>query len=158
MAVCSGTRRDGGACTLPATAGSPWCWNHDPSRAGERTRNASRAASAKHSKIDGEIRDVRVMAKELVERTVSGELDLVVRKRLTELAQLLQVYCRLAELELAAGDRPKFSESGEYGLPEDTAKKAKEWAEREAEKQKFMTTIGTFNRDPVAALEKMRDC
>lgn len=133
MAVCSGTKRDGGACTLPAMAGSPWCWNHDPARAGERKANASHAATTKHSKIDAEIRDVRLLAKELVEVTLAGRLDPTVKKRLTEIVQLLQVYSRLAELELTVGGRPRFSEKGEYGLPPDTAEKAKEWADDEAE-------------------------
>jgi hypothetical protein len=44
---------------------------------------------------------------------ISNELHPLVRKRLTEIAQLLQVYCRLAELELALGGRPRFSEPGE---------------------------------------------
>lgn len=78
------------------------------------------------------------------------------KKRLTEITQLLQTYCRLAELELAAGGRPRFSEPGEYGLPQDTAEKAMEWAGREAEKQKFMETIGAFNKDPMGTLEALR--
>jgi hypothetical protein len=138
--------------------GERWCWHHHPDFAEERRRNASRAAAIGNSKIDGEIRDVRLMVRDLVGMTVSGELDLRVKKRLTELAQLLQVYCRLAELELAAGGRPRFSEPGEYGLPEDTAEKAKELAGREAEKQKFMESIGAFNKDPMGTLKKMRDC
>jgi hypothetical protein len=99
------------------------CYHHDPARDEERKRNASRATSAKHSKIDAELRDVRLMVRELVEQTISGELDLRVKKRLTEITQLIQSYCRLAELELAAGGRPRFSEPGEYGLPEDTARR-----------------------------------
>jgi hypothetical protein len=156
VAVCQGERRDGEPCTTAVGPGERLCYHHDPARAEERSRNASRAASAKHSKIDGEIRDVRLMAKELVERTVSGELELAARKRLTEIAQILQVYCRLAELELAAGGRPRFSEPGEYGLPDDTAEKAREWAEKEGGKAKFMETIGAFNRDPMGTLKAMK--
>ena len=70
-----------------------------------------------------------------------------------EVAQLLQAYCRLAEPELATGGRPKFFEPGEYGLPEDTADKAKEWAEREGEKARIMETLTNFNRDPIGTLE-----
>jgi hypothetical protein len=79
---------------MPAAKRSEYCYLHDPDPAvaARRKRNASRAARIGNSKIDAEIRDVRLMAKELVELTVSGELDVVVRKRLTEITQILQVY------------------------------------------------------------------
>jgi hypothetical protein len=96
------------------------------------------------------------MVKELVELTVSGELDLRVKRRLTEIAQLIQSYCRLAELELAAGGRPRFSEPGEYGLPGDTAAKVREWAGKEGEKAKFMEGIAAFNKDPLGMLEAIK--
>ena len=146
-AACAGTTKKGDPCTMPAARGSDYCYLHDPDPAvaARRKRNASRAATLGNSKIDAEIRDVRLMAKELVQLTVSGELDVVVRKRLTEITQILQVYCRLAELELVAGGRPKFSAPGEYGMPEDTAGKARDWAEgeavRERKKQEFMGTL-----------------
>ena len=158
MAVCAGTTKKDRPCTVPSARGSDYCYLHDPDPAvaARCSRNASRAAAIGNSKIGGEIRDVRLMAKGLVEQTVSGELDLVVRKRLTEIAQILQVYCRLAELELAAGGRPRFSEPGEYGLPQDTAEKARGWAEKEGEKAKFMETIGASNKDPMGTLEAMK--
>ncbi len=155
MAVCGGTRRDGDPCAAAPMTGSRYCWHHDPDYAGERRRNASRAASIGNSKIDAEIRGVRLIVRDLVETAVSNELDVRVKKRLTEIAQLLQVYCRLTELELEAGGRPRFSEPGEYGLPEDTPKKAKEWAQKEGEKAKFMEAIGAFNKDPMGTLKEM---
>jgi hypothetical protein len=42
--------------------------------------------------------------------------------------QLVQSYCRLAELGIAAGVRPK---AAEVALPEDTAERVKGWAEGE---------------------------
>jgi hypothetical protein len=42
--------------------------------------------------------------------------------------QLVQLYCRLAEPEIAAGVRPK---AAEVALPEDTAERVKGWAEGE---------------------------
>ncbi len=68
------------------------------------------------------------------ELTVSNELDFRVKKRLVPIAQLLQVYCRLAELELAAGEVPKFPGKGYAALPEDTADKTREWADGEETK------------------------
>ena len=141
MSVCSGVKRDGDPCTLPAMAGSEWCWNHDPARAEERHRSASHAASSKHSKISQEIRDVRLTVRELVEMVVSNELHPLVRKRLTEVVQLLQVYARLAELEItsmeAEGKKLPVFKAREVlgmGLPEDTAGRVREWVEGEQEK------------------------
>ncbi len=156
MAVCRGTKRDGGACTLPATAGSPWCWNHDPARAEERRRNASHAAAIGNSKVGAEIKGVRLMVRDLVETTVSGGLHPTVKKRLTDVVGLLQVYSRLAELEMAAGEVPRFPGKGYVALPEDTADRAKEWAEKEGEKARVMEGIASFNRDPTATLEAMK--
>jgi hypothetical protein len=102
-AACQGTKRDDLPCTANAMSGSRYCWHHDPDHAEERRRNASRAATLGNSKIGAEIRSMRLMVRELLEVTLSGSLDPVVRKRLAEIVQLVQSYCRLAELEFAAG-------------------------------------------------------
>ena len=47
---------------------------------------------------------------------------------------------------------PEFPGKGCASLPEDTADKAREWAEKE----KFMEGIAEFNKDPVAVPEAMR--
>lgn len=158
MAVCQGTTKKDRPCTMPAAEGSGFCYLHDPdpAKAAQRSRNASRAATLGNSKIGGEIRDVRLMTRDLIGLTVSGELDLRVKKRLTEITQMLQVYSKLAELEMAAGEVPKMPGKGYVALPEDTPEKAKEWAEREAEKQKFIDDLTNFNRDPRVALEAMK--
>jgi len=122
MAVCAGTKRDGDPCTANSKPGSRYCWHHDPDHAEERRRNASRAATLGNSKIGAEIRSTRLMVRELLELTLSGDLDPLVRKRLAEVVQLVQSYCRLAELEIAAGERPR---TGEGALPEDMPERAR---------------------------------
>jgi hypothetical protein len=106
VAVCSGTKRDGEPCTLPAMAGSSWCWNHDPARAEERSRNASHAATTKHSKVGQELKDVRELIWELLGVLLSDQLPVRVRKELQSVVQLLQCYLRAAELELKAAEEP----------------------------------------------------
>ena len=133
MAVCGGTKRDGDPCTANAMPGSRWCWHHDPTHAEERSRNASRAATLGNSKIGAEIRSTRLMVRDLLETTVSGDLDPAIRKRLAEVVQLVQSYCRLAELEITVGERAR---AGEVALPEDTLEKAKEWADGEERKMR----------------------
>jgi hypothetical protein len=87
-----------------------------------------------------------------LEVTITNELHPLVRKRLTEVVQLLQVYARLAELEIAAGEKPRV---GEVALPENTAGRAKEWAEGEAQREAVMKKLGAAGKDPRAALEAM---
>jgi hypothetical protein len=131
------------------------CWHHDPDHAQGR-RHASRAASLGTSKVGAEIRSTRPMVREPLEVTLSGDLDPVIRKRLAEVVQSVQSYCRLAELEIAAGERPR---TGDVALSEDTATKAKEWAEEEAEgerqREAFMGKLRAVGKDPRTALEEM---
>ena len=67
----------------------------------------------------------------------------LVRKRLQEVVQLLQVYARLAELEItsmqAGGEKlPTFNarEALDVGLPEGTKEKVQEWVEGEQERER----------------------
>src|SRR5215211_2532052 len=109
MAACAGTTRKGRACTMAAAKSSEYCYLHDPDPAvaNRRKRNASRAATLGNSRIGAEIRSTRLMVRELLDLTLSNDLHPLIRKRLTEVVQLLQVYCRLVELELAAGEKPR---------------------------------------------------
>ena len=45
--VCAGIKRDGGRCTQGVPPGETWCYNHDPGRAQERKRAASRAGRSR---------------------------------------------------------------------------------------------------------------
>jgi len=112
---------------MPAARGSKYCYLHhpDPAVANRRKRNASRAATLGNSRIGAEIRSTRLLVRELLDLTLSNDLHPLIRKRLTEVVQLLQVYCRLSELELAAGEKPT---SGDIALPEDAEERIREWA------------------------------
>jgi hypothetical protein len=70
------------------------------------------------------------LVRDLVEMTISNELHPLVRKRLTEVVQLFYTYARLAELELAAREKPR---AGNATLPEDTSERIWTWAEGEEE-------------------------
>ncbi len=134
-AVCAGTTRSGKSCTMPAAKGSDYCYLHDPDPAvtQRRKRNASRAATLGNSRIGAEIRSTRLLVRELLDLTLSNELHLQVRKRLTEVVQLLQTYARLAELELAAGEKPR---PGDVSLPEGSKERVTEWADGEDAKER----------------------
>jgi hypothetical protein len=107
MNLCRGTKRNGEPCTLPATQGSAWCWNHDPARAEERSKNASRAASAKHSHLHGEMRELRELLWSIITLALKGRLNSRARMDMNKIIQLLQVYLRAAEIELASGKEPE---------------------------------------------------
>jgi hypothetical protein len=63
MSRCTSLTRNGDQCALAAPPGSAYCYGHDPDRANERSRNAAKAARAKHAPsemaaIKAELRDV----------------------------------------------------------------------------------------------------
>jgi hypothetical protein len=134
MAVCAGTKRDGTPCTLPAMAGSEWCWNHDPARAEERRRNASHAATAKHSSVGKDLREVRELILKLLELTITDRHPFGVRKRLTEIVQLLQCYLRAAELKMRAAEEPLRTDLDVKGLKAQVLRRIETLEERERER------------------------
>jgi hypothetical protein len=141
MAVCQGTKRDGAPCTLPAMADSSWCWNHDPARAEERRRNASHAATAKHSSVGKELRDIREFMWELLELTITDRLPLTVRKRLTEIVQLLQCFLRAAELEMRAAEEPLKTDLDVAGLKAHVLERIEVLEEQERERQELLAEL-----------------
>ena len=46
MKRCEALKGDGTRCQSSAMRGSGWCWNHDPAKAEERKRNATRGGRA----------------------------------------------------------------------------------------------------------------
>ncbi len=72
MARCGATKRDGGRCTTIVKPSQSYCYQHDPARAGERRRNASRAARTKPSR---EIKDLKKRIGEVVEAVLDGTQD-----------------------------------------------------------------------------------
>jgi hypothetical protein len=72
VARCQGIKRDGGRCTLGVPAGAQWCFNHDPARAEERRRNASRAGKSVGGR---EIRDLKKRISLVIEAVLEGSQD-----------------------------------------------------------------------------------
>ena len=72
MSTCAGIKRDGGRCTLTAQTPSGMCWLHDPDRAEQRHRHASRAARSKGNK---EVLALKEEIKTLIADIRAGELD-----------------------------------------------------------------------------------
>jgi len=72
VARCQGIKRDGGRCTLGVPPGDEWCFNHDPARAEERRRNASRAGKSAGGR---EIRDLKRRISDVVDAVLEGGQD-----------------------------------------------------------------------------------
>ncbi len=93
MPVCAGIKRTGGRCTATVGPGETHCYHHDPSRAEERRRAASRAGKSKPSR---EIAGVKGRLKDLAEGVLAGELE---RADAIAAGQLFNVWLRATEVE-----------------------------------------------------------
>ena len=93
MARCAGFKADGASCERIVGASQTYCYAHDPARAGERKRNASKAGKGTGSR---EIRDLKKQLEELA----TGVLDETVeRANAAVVNQILNTQARLIELE-----------------------------------------------------------
>jgi hypothetical protein len=72
VSTCAGIRRDGGRCTLPAQAPNGMCWLHDPARAEQRHRHASKAARSKGNR---EVAVLKAEIKDVIASVKVGQLD-----------------------------------------------------------------------------------
>jgi antitoxin (DNA-binding transcriptional repressor) of toxin-antitoxin stability system len=72
MARCAGTKRDGRQCTTIVPPQQDYCYWHDPDRASERSRNASKGGKSTGGR---EIRDLKKRISEVVEAVLDGSQD-----------------------------------------------------------------------------------
>jgi hypothetical protein len=93
MPQCAGIKRDGGRCTVVVGPGQTHCYAHDPRRAEERKRNASRGGK---SKGNSEISDLKGQLRKLAADVLSGEVG---RSEAAVVNQILNTRLRAIELE-----------------------------------------------------------
>jgi hypothetical protein len=120
---------------------SEWCWNHDPARAEERRRNASHAATAKHSSLGKELREIRDLIWELLGLTIADRLPHRTRKELQSVVQLLQCYLRAAELEMRAAEEPLKGDLDVAGLKAQVLGRIEELEAREREREEILSEL-----------------
>ena len=94
MARCAGIKRDGGRCTTVVEPSYTHCYQHDPDRAEERRRNASRAARSKPSR---EIVGVKAQLRDLARDVLAGDLE---TGRAAVANQLINTRLRAMDLEI----------------------------------------------------------
>jgi hypothetical protein len=116
--VCAGLKRDGAWCTQSVRPGEEWCYNHDPGRAEERRRAASKAGQSKPSR---EIRDLKKqltgLARDVLEGRVERGTAAVVNQILNSRARLIELERKIAEQEQILGriERLEQQEGMIYG-------------------------------------------
>src|SRR5215216_1458997 len=89
MPRCAGIKRDGGRCAVVVGPGQSHCYAHDPDRADERRRNASRGGRMKGA---GEISDLKKQLANLAADVLSGEVE-------REIKETEELEARLEALE-----------------------------------------------------------
>lgn len=101
MPQCSGIKRDGGRCTVVVGPGQTHCYQHDPRRAEDRRRNASKGGKSKGNptkltKLDRQLEDLAANALEgKVERGVAAVVNQIINTRV----RLLEVERKIKEVE-----------------------------------------------------------
>src|SRR5215218_2992939 len=140
-AACQGTKRDGEPCTVSVPHGERYCYNHNPDYAEERKQSASRAATAKHSSIGNELREVRDLILELLGVLLADRLPPRVRKELQSVVQLLQCYLRAAELQMRAAEEPLSSDLDVKGLKSQVLGRIEELEAREREREELLAEL-----------------
>jgi broad specificity phosphatase PhoE len=71
MPRCPATKRDGGQCTTIVKPPQTHCYQHDPERAAERKRNASRAGKSGGR----EIKDLKRRISDVIDAVLEGSQD-----------------------------------------------------------------------------------
>ncbi len=75
MARCARIKDNGEKCKADAMPGAEWCYSHDPARAQERRRNASRGGkSGGRGRGGGEIIETKALLADLTNQVLAGEL------------------------------------------------------------------------------------
>jgi hypothetical protein len=101
---CAGIKRDGGRCTTIVKPPQTHCYQHDPERAGERKRNASRAAKSKPSR---ELAGIKQRLSDLADDVLAGEVDRAVA---AVASQVLNVYLRAVSVELKIREQQELTQ------------------------------------------------
>ena len=101
MPRCQGTKRDGGSCTVVVGPGQSHCYQHDPHRAEERRRNASRGGrSGGRGRPSVELARLQARFEELAVGQLLNGARACVRDSLAAREQE-ELVARLEELERA---------------------------------------------------------
>ncbi len=106
MTVCAGIKRSGGRCTVSVGASETYCHHHDPARAGERSRAASRAGKSKPSR---ELAAIKKLLSDLTDRVLGKEDTEPLKTGPAAVAnQLINTRLRAVEVERKVREAEEF--------------------------------------------------
>src|SRR5215210_200861 len=94
MAICAGTKRDGGRCTATVEPPKTYCWWHDPTNAQARRRAAAKGGKGKAGR---ELTSIKQRLSELADDVLEGKTEKGVA---AVVSQVLNVYLRAVSVEL----------------------------------------------------------
>jgi hypothetical protein len=105
---CAFIKADGQRCKGIARGDAEWCYSHDPARAEERRRNASRGGkSGGRGRPQAELPDIKRRLSELAEGVLDGSVE---RGTGAVVSQILNVYLRAVSVELKAREQLELIE------------------------------------------------
>ncbi len=101
MARCPAIKANGERCKGDAIPGAGWCFSHDPDRAEERRRNASRGGKlGGRGRGSGELAEIKTLLTNLTDRVLGGEgVEALETGRAAVANQLVNTRLRAVELE-----------------------------------------------------------
>jgi hypothetical protein len=103
--VCAGIKRSGGRCTVSVEPGHTYCHHHDPARASDRSRAASRAGKSKPSR---ELQDIKRKLSELADGVLAG---MVASRDAAIVSQIHNVYLRAISIEMKVKEAEELEQS-----------------------------------------------
>lgn len=101
---CSGFTKEGRQCSRSVEGPYNFCWLHDPTRAEDRRRAASKAGSSKPNR---EIVDIKGRLSDLADDVLKGVVD---KGKGAVVSQILNVYLRAISVELQAREQIELEE------------------------------------------------
>jgi translation elongation factor EF-1beta len=76
MARCPEIKANGQRCKGDAIPGAGWCYSHDPGRAAERRRNASKGGKlGGRGRGSGELAEIKREIRDVIANALSGETE-----------------------------------------------------------------------------------
>jgi hypothetical protein len=104
MRGCSAINENGERCKGISATGSDFCPAHDPARAEDRRKAASKAARARH---DPEIKRIKGLLRELYAKVLQGEVG---RQAAAVANQIANTQLRAIELERRVREQDELEE------------------------------------------------
>ncbi len=118
---CSGIKRDGGRCTVIVSGSLEYCYQHDPARAEDRRRAASKAGKSKPSR---ELVDIKQRLSSLAHDVLEGSVE---KSTGAVVSQILNVYIRAIDVELKAIEQLQIVERLEAVEGEIESRRSRTW-------------------------------